>query len=204
MEAQARPMTTVHFHFDFLSPYAYLARHGLVAMAARRGFAIAYHPVDLAALKLAIGNNGPANRDLPVKLRYLHQDLVRWAAHYGIPLAVVRNHHSRLLNMGTYFASGAEETARYVALGFQRGWGEGGALDDGDLLAGIARDMGWDRARFFDFLASPEAAARYEQGTRQAIAAGIFGVPTMVADGQMWWGNDRLMFLEAHLEKGGR
>jgi 2-hydroxychromene-2-carboxylate isomerase len=197
-------MTTVRFYFDFLSPYAYLARKGLVDMSGRLGFDVEYMPVDLAALKLAVGNTGPSNRDMPVKLRYLHEDMKRWAAHYDVPFNVVKNHNSRLLNIGTYFASNAAETAHYVEAGFRLGWGEGGALDDEALLARLATEMGWDAGSFLAFVASPDAVERYESGTRQAIDASVFGVPMMLADGQMWWGNDRLMFLESYLVQGTR
>jgi 2-hydroxychromene-2-carboxylate isomerase len=190
---------TIDFHFDFLSPFSYLALTQLEGMAARHGRAIAWHPVDLAVAKIAAGNTGPGNRDMPVKLAYLRRDLARWAAEYGVPLGWAGNYASRRMNGGVFFARERGMEADYVRAAFHAGWVEGEKLDDPAVLGRIAQSLGWDAAAFLRYVDSPEAAAALAASTRAAIARGVFGVPTMFADDEMWWGNDRLFMLEKHL-----
>ncbi|NMY65593.1 2-hydroxychromene-2-carboxylate isomerase [Pseudomonas sp. WS 5018] len=192
-------MKHLDFYFDFLSPFAYLARHRLVQIAEKHGADIAYKPIDLARAKLAIGNNGPTNRELPIKLAYLTKDLERWADRYAMPLAVIKNHNSRLLNIGTFFAEDCGQAGRYVEIAYRLTWGEGGAPDDEALHRQLAREMDWREMEFLAFLQSPGAAERYEASTQAAIAKHVFGVPMTMIGEDMWWGNDRLMFVDEYL-----
>jgi 2-hydroxychromene-2-carboxylate isomerase len=67
------------------------------------------------------------------------------------------------------------------------------------VIRGVARSMEWDATEFLDFVGSPQARERYALGNRDAQARGVFGAPTMMLGDQMWWGNDRLEFLEEYL-----
>ncbi len=192
-------MVQIDFYFDFLSPFAYLARHRLAQLAQKHGVEVVYKPIDLAKVKLAIGNNGPTNRELPIKLAYLMKDLKRWADRYGIPLEVIKNHNSRPLNIGTFFAKNCGKADRYIEAAYRLTWGHGGAPDDENVHRKIAREMGWDEEEFLGFLQSPKAAELYEESTQAAIAKHVFGVPTMMIGDEMWWGNDRMMFVEEYL-----
>lgn len=192
-------MKQIVFYFDFLSPFAYVARHRLVQIAEKNGADVAYRPIDLAKAKLAIGNNGPTNRELPIKLAYLMKDLKRWANRYGIPFEVIKNHNSRLLNIGTFFAEDNGQAGRYVEIAYRLTWGTGGAPDDGAMHRQLAREMDWKETEFLDFLQSPEAAERYEASTQAAIAKHVFGVPMTMIGEEMWWGNDRMMFVDEYL-----
>jgi 2-hydroxychromene-2-carboxylate isomerase len=60
--------------------------------------------------------------------------------------------------------------------------------------------MGWAPDDFVAFVRSEDSRTRYQQSTQQAHARGVFGVPTMIVGGEMWWGNDRLDFLEEFLQ----
>lgn len=189
----------IDFYFDFLSPFAYLARYKLAQIADEHSCTINYKAIDLDQAKKAIGNTGPSNRDMPIKLGYLIKDLARWAERYGVPLLPVKNHNSRLLNLGTYYAELHGKSRDYVEAAYRRTWGEGGAPDDEALLRGIASELAWDPEEFLRYVNSAEAAERYQATTREAIGRGVFGVPTFMVGEQMWWGNDRLLFLEEYL-----
>ena len=91
--------------------------------------------------------------------------------------------------------------AAYVRDAFHAAWGEGARLDDPEVLARLAEARGWDAAGFLRYVDSPAAAAALESATAQAVARGVFGVPTMTIGSDMWWGNDRLFMLERHLAK---
>jgi 2-hydroxychromene-2-carboxylate isomerase len=197
---------TIDFHFDFLSPFAYLARHRLTQIADQFGCTIAWHPVDLAATKKAAGNTGPGNRDMPVKLAYFKTDLARWVKAYDLPFTWAGNYASRQMNIGALYARERGRAAEYVQRAFHAGWGSGHRLDDAQVLRDLAQSFGWDGGDFLTWIASPAGADAYAEETAAAIARGVFGVPTMLVDDQMWWGNDRLFmlaeYLRAHPETG--
>ncbi len=193
-------MTKIEFFFDLMSPFAYLASHRLAKIAQKYDVSVAYKAIDLSKAKLAIGNDGPSNRSLPVKLHYLMTDLQRWAKRYDIALTPVKNHNSHLLNVGLLYAIDRDQSAQYVATAFRHTWGEGGAPDDIELLGRVASQMGWKNDDFQGFIYSAAATQRYGQYTDDAIKKGVFGVPTVIVDGHMWWGNDRLDFVEEYLE----
>lgn len=192
-------MPNIDFYFDFMSPFAYLARHELARLAKKHQCQINYRVIDLVKAKLAIGNDGPSNRDLPVKLRYLMTDLQRWADRYGVPLNTVKNHNSHCLNLGTFYAIDHDQADQYVEVAYRHTWGSGGAPDDEALQRAVASELGWNEDEFIRFIGSEEAESRYEANNQSATAKGIFGVPTTVIDEQMWWGNDRLFFVDEYL-----
>lgn len=194
-------MTTIDFYFDFVSPYSYLANCRLPQIARERGCEIAYHPIDLKAAKLAAGNTGPATAQMPLKLRYAIADLSRWAAHYGVSIAfsTAGIPNSTPANIGTYYAIDRGLTAEYLAKMWQATFGSGGAIGSEQVSRDVAAQMGWQGDDFLAFIASDEAIRRYDEGNAQAQARGVFGAPIMMVGDEMWWGNDRLDFLDEYL-----
>jgi 2-hydroxychromene-2-carboxylate isomerase len=190
---------TIAFYFDFLSPYSYLAHQELPKLAARCGCAVEYRPVSLAELKLRAGNTGPSTRDMPIKHKYARTDLARWANRYGVPLKPPKSSDSARLNRGAFFAIDRNQARDYVARAWAKTWGGGGDMADEALLAEVARELGWDAAAFLAFTVSPSADARYKASTDEAHKRGVFGVPSFVVGDEMWWGNDRMQFLEEFL-----
>nr|BAA20398.1 dioxygenase [Pseudomonas putida] len=187
----------VDFYFDFLSPFSYLANQRLSKLAQDHGLTTCYNAIDLARVKIAIGNVGPSNRDLEVKLDYLKVDLQRWAQLYGIPLVFPANYNSRRMNTGLYYSEAEVQAAAYVNVVFNAIWGEGIAPDLESLPALVSEKLGWDRSAFERFLSSNAATERYDEQTHFAIERKVFGVPTMFLGDEMWWGNDRLFMLES-------
>jgi len=190
----------IDFYFDFWSPYAYLASGRLADMAERYGCALRYCPIDLTRAKLAAGNTGPANLQIPPKIRYLMTDLRRWAERYDLPWGgVPKGKDTRRINTGTLLAQDVGLAQAYVREGYRAVWGEGGDPNSDELLTGLAERVGIDPVRLLAFVDSDEAAARYEAQFKEAEVRGVFGVPIMLVGEAMWWGNDRLDFLEDFL-----
>jgi len=190
----------IDYYFDFWSPYAYLASHRLAQIAQERGCTINYCPIDLTRAKLEAGNTGPPNLAIPPKIRYLMTDLKRWAALYGLPIGPVpKGKDTRRINIGALLAQDRGVARDYVAAGYAAVWGEGGDPNDDALLSGLAEGLGWDAGEFLAYIDSPEAQQRYEAAFAGAVERGVFGVPIMICDDQMWWGNDRLDFLDQYL-----
>jgi 2-hydroxychromene-2-carboxylate isomerase len=189
----------IDFYFDFISPFSYLAHCRLPEIATRHGHDIAYHVVDLAAIKLGGSNTGPTTREMPLKYRYSGTDMQRWAARYGVTIKRPSGHGPDRLNKGVFWAGDRGATAEYVTAAFRRVWGEGGDMGDEALMRGVADQLGWDGDDFLAFTGSADAEARYRASTRAAHGRGVFGVPTMMIGEEMWWGNDRLDFVEEFL-----
>jgi 2-hydroxychromene-2-carboxylate isomerase len=189
----------IDFYFDFISPFSYLAHCRLPDLAARHGHAIAYHVVNLAVLKLEGGNTGPTTREMPLKYRYSGADMQRWAARYGVVIKRPSSHDPDRLNKGAFLAADRGVMSDYVTNVWRRVWGEGGDMAGEAILRGVAEGIGWDAEEYLAFTVGDEAEARYESATRAAHEAGVFGVPTMMIGAEIWWGNDRLDFVEEFL-----
>ena len=191
------------FYFDFISPFSYLAHSQVPGMAARHDHTLAYHVVNLAALKLEGGNTGPTTREMPLKYKYSGTDMQRWAARYGTVIKRPTNHQPDRLNKGAFLAGERGVMADYVTHVWRRVWGEGGDMASDDLMRGVAADMGWDADEYLAFTSSDDAETRYRASTQAAHVRGVFGVPTIMIGEEMWWGNDRLDFVEEFLAGGG-
>lgn len=191
--------STVQFYIDFSSPFTYLAVQKAPEIARRYGRAIECVPVDLAALKLLAGNTAPPTRTMPIKLKYMRLEQQRWAKRYQVPIAVPAFYDPSLLNRGTFYASDRGQAEPYVKYAFHRVWGLGGSMVDAALISDVAKFCKWSPDDFEAFIHSKVAADRLSVSTRSANENGVFGVPTLVTDDEMWWGNDRLDFFEEHL-----
>lgn len=189
----------LEFYFDFLSPFAYLAHDRVCGLAGAYGRKLTYLPIDVAAAKIAAGNTGPSNRDMPVKLRYLMTDIDRWAKRVNVPVSFPASLDSHRMNAGTFYALEKGLGEKYVREGFNLGWGLGGDMGSDETLTRLAEVMGWSPVEFIEYTSASKALPDYVASNRQAVEKGVFGVPTIIVDDQMWWGNDRLDFVEEYL-----
>ena len=191
----------IDFHFDFISPFSYLAHCELPGIARKYGCDIVYHPVELSVLKLEGGNTGPTTRDMPLKYKYSGTDMQRWAARYGVTITRPTGHNpgAGRLNKGAFLAQDRGVAGAYVTAAWNQVWRDGGDMSDEALMRDVAGEIGWDADEFLAFTDSPDAEARYKASTQAAHDRGVFGVPTMMVGGEMWWGNDRLEFMEEYL-----
>ena len=189
----------IDFYFDIMSPFAYLARHRLEQIVQNYSCTVTYKPIDLAQAKLAVGNTGPSNREMPVKLKYLVEDLKRWAGKYDVPFGFIGNVNTALINKGVFYAEKHDRTVDYVREAYRVTWGESGAPDDVELLRKLALNFGWRPSDFLSFIESEEAEIAYKATINEAISKGVFGVPTMMIGEEMWWGNDRLFMVDEYL-----
>ena len=195
-------MRPLHFYFDFMSPFSYLAFAQLPEICERYGLELETHVVDLPKLKLLAGNTAPPNVSIPIKIRYLKTDLERWAKRYQMPLVFPASLDTGALNRAYLYAADKRRPADFIRETFDRLWAQGGDPADPALLADLGSAFGWDPEELAAWTSSQEAIVRLKADTQAASDAGVFGAPTMVVDGQMWWGNDRLTFMREALGKG--
>jgi 2-hydroxychromene-2-carboxylate isomerase len=191
----------IDFYFDFISPFSYLAHQRLPQLASRYGYTLAYHVADLATLKRLAGNTAPRMVEMPLKLNYSRIDQKRWADRYGVPITPpAGSHDSSWLNRGFFYAADREQVKDYVVAVWTRMRRDGRDLAEEASWREVAQDLGWNADEFVAYVRSPEALAKYQQASQAAHDRGVFGVPTMLIGKEMWWGNDRLDFLEEYLK----
>lgn len=192
---------SLDFYFDFMSPYSYLAFQRLSGICSRFSLTLRPRVVDLPSLKLLAGNTGPANVNIPIKIRYLGTDLERWAQKYGVPLIFPKSLKTGAINRAYIKAQEEGVGPVFIQQAFDQVWGRGGDPEDPAMLELLESAVGRDPRSFLAYAASDLAKARLKAETATAHEAGVFGVPTMVVNDQMWWGNDRLSFLENALNQ---
>jgi 2-hydroxychromene-2-carboxylate isomerase len=192
----------IAFHFDFLSPYAYLAWTQIHGVAARHGATVTPVPTLFAALLNHGQTKGPA--EIPAKRSYVFVDTLRSARHLGVPFGPPPAHpFVPLLALRACCAVEGDDRRRLIDALFAQAWGgQGVGCDTPETLARAATTARLDPARVVASATGPAAKDQLRRNTDDAIAAGVFGVPTMrTGPGPtcLFWGVDSLAALERHL-----
>lgn len=192
----------VEFYFDFGSSYSYIAYKALPAIAAARSAQIVWRPMLLGGVFKATGNRSPA--EIPAKIKWVDQDLQRWAAHYGTVFR--RNPHFPintlvLMRGAVGMQSRGTDFPKYVETMFHAMWAEPRNLGDAAELATVLRQAGFDTDDFQALVNDPAVKEQLKQNTEEAVARGVFGAPTFFVGAEMFWGQDRLDFVAAALAR---
>jgi len=193
----------VEFFFDVGSPASYLAWTQLPRIAEETKATIAWRPMLLGGVFKATGNSSPVT--IPAKGRWMNGDLQRWAQRYGVSFSL--NPHFPI-NTLTLMRGAAgmqmREPARFLAYvdAIERSmWQSPRDLGDADVLVATLREAGFDPAAFAALVADPDVKARLIATTEEAVARGVFGAPTCFVGTEMFFGQDRLDFVEEELRK---
>lgn len=183
---------SIRFYFDVISPYAYLAWTQLPALAARCGCVVEPVPVLFAALLNAHGTVGPA--EVPARRRYVMKDVARKAHRLGVPIDAPFAHpFNPLLALRVASLATGDQQVRVIDALYRAVWAERRDITQASVVAEVSgADAGLvERAG--------EAKDRLRAQTDEAIARGVFGVPTMIVDDELFWGTDALEDLERFL-----
>jgi 2-hydroxychromene-2-carboxylate isomerase len=187
-------MNTVRFYFDPISPFAWLASKEIGRIEAA-GCALEFVPVLFAGLLKAHGQKGPA--EIPAKRVHTFRDVMRLAAEKGLRFAGPPGHPFnplQALRMCTAIEDRAARR-RFALSMFTACWEDGKDLSDGTVLVALADACGLDGAALALAATEPAIKRALIAATDQAIAAGVFGVPTFEFDGEFFWGGDRITSL---------
>lgn len=187
-------MPNLDFYFDFSSPWAYLAATRIERLAADAGSTLAWKPIDLARVR-ALVERPDAPPPCAAQFAYMVSDIQRWARRYGVAVGMPVQASTNPVLRGCFFARDAGCETRYIHRVFRARWAESADLDDAAVIQAIAEDCGLDTAAFRDAVASEASAALLEANCQEAAGRGVFGVPTIFVDDEMFWGNDRLDFV---------
>ena len=191
---------TIRILFDFISPYAYLAWTQIHAVAERHRASVEPVPVLFAALLNAHGQKGPA--EIPAKRVYVFKDVLRHAHRLGIPLTPPPTHpFNPLLSLrAASLDLPADRRRALIDALYRATWGGGGGVEGAAAVAAQARSVGLDGEEIVAMASTEASKARLRRQTEEAIAAGAFGVPTMLVGKELFWGFDSFGHLEAHLD----
>lgn len=189
-------MKHIAFYLDFISPYAYLAFEHLPEALKGLSYRVDYRPVLFAGLLKHHGQLGPA--EIPPKRDWTYRQVL-WTAHsLGIPMQLPASHpFNPLALLRLALACGEDGLAnRYVCETiFRHAWRGGADAADADRVRALAETLQPKRDP-----ASDAVKAQLKANTEDAIARGLFGVPTCVVDDRQFWGADALPMLRAYLE----
>ncbi|MCO5400541.1 2-hydroxychromene-2-carboxylate isomerase [Ralstonia soli] len=194
-------MKQVEFFFDVGSPYSYLAYHQLPKIAQAKGAEIVWRPMLLGGVFQATGNSSPAT--VPAKGHYSNIDLERWAKQFGVPIQ--QNPHFPINTLqlmrgavGMQLRSDAE-FHRYLAAIFSAMFEHPRNLGDLQELAAVLEAAGISPALMLELVQDDRVKQTLRKTTEDAVARGVFGAPTFFVGDDMFWGQDRLHFVEAAL-----
>jgi len=198
------PARPIDFYFDFSSPYAYIASEWIEALAARHGRTVSWRAILLGATFLA--TELKANVSYPLKREYVMVDFERSARFAGVPLTLPQKFPISTHNAARVFwwlNDSDEARARQWARHCLRAYFTRGVdLSDNQALAGLGTEFGLEDGQTEAIASNSVWKARLKEVNDAAIAAGVFGVPFFVVDGEPFWGNDRRAQIERWLEKG--
>jgi 2-hydroxychromene-2-carboxylate isomerase len=195
----------VDYYFTPVSPYTYLGHERFTAIARRHGAAISVKPIDLGRVFPASGGL-PLKQRAPQRQAYRLIELKRWSNYLHVPLNLHPAHFPVSGDLASKWILAALEEGAGAALEFAGAlgravWTEERNIADRQTLAAIAAAQGSDAAALDERANAPDIATRYDVLTKEAIERGVFGSPTYVCGGELFWGQDRLDFLDRALAK---
>ena len=200
-------MTTIDYYLAPQSPWTYLGHERFLRIAAAAGATVRVLPVDLGGKIFPVSGGLPLGQRAPQRQAYRLVDLARFRDSMGVPLNVKPKHFpvpaddaARLI-IAVDQADGAAPALRLAGALLAAVWAQerdiASAATRAELLAEC--DLSAQRALDAD---APEVQTRYERHTQQAIDAGVFGSPSYVLNGEIFWGQDRLDLLQWRLSQG--
>lgn len=193
---------SVDYYFSVASPWAYLGSARFIGMVRRHEPNVRVLPIELSRVFAESGGTSFAQR-APQRKQYRQLELARWSSWLKIPMTLAprfypvdRQPASCLLIAAREAGLPALDLSHRVLRAI---WHEERNIADWDTLLAMALEAGLDGTALVAAAQSPATVRQYERDTARAIAENVFGSPAYVVDGEMYWGQDRLDFVEDRL-----
>ena len=190
----------IHFYFDFISPYAYFAWRQLPTLAKKYNREIEAHPVVFGKLLDRWGQLGPA--EIPPKRNWLNEYCLRYAVLNGFKYIPPKKHPFNplaALRMSLKEVSG-DDQLRVIDSIFEGGWSHGADLGDLSTLISLLTEQSIDGESLSHKILELDIKELLFNETSYAIEKGVFGVPTIIIDDNLFWGNDQMDHIELLLD----
>ena len=190
---------SLRFYFDYISPNAYLAWTQLPRLGDRYGVTVDPVPVLFAGLLEAHGQLGPA--EMPAKSLWMAKNNGRKAAMLGVPLNPPAFHPFNPLLALRMSSLPLDAAPRHALIGalFDAVWVRGLHVSDPAVVERVGDELGVGGAALVAQAQLPESKARLRRQTDEAVARGVFGVPSMAVGDELFWGYDDFPYLELFL-----
>jgi 2-hydroxychromene-2-carboxylate isomerase len=196
-------MKLIDYYFTPISPFAYLGHDRFVDIVRRHGATVAVKPINLGTV-FPVSGGLPLSKRAPQRQAYRLVELRRWSQFLRMPMNVQPKYFPVSGDPGGKWIIAAlgdgEEAALKLAGAMGRAtWVQERNIADEATLAQIAREQGLDAAALASRAANAATAQRYDALTQEAIERSVFGSPTYVYRNELFWGQDRLDFLDRAL-----
>jgi 2-hydroxychromene-2-carboxylate isomerase len=195
---------SVHFWFDFSSPYSYIASEWVEALAARHGRTTRWHAVLLGVTFQAAELRSPVEH--PIKRDYSLHDFARSARFEGVPYVQPTPFPIPTHQAARVFwwldAQDPQRAVDWAHAALRAYFARGVPLNDTAALKALAAESGVDPDAAERAWSDPVWKDKLRQVNQEAIDAGMFGAPYVVIDGEPFWGNDRKPQIERWLSQG--
>lgn len=189
----------IDYYLALLSPWSYMGGARLHAIAKAAGASVAVKPIHLGPVLEKTGGQ-PLPKRPPERRAYRLLELARWSERLGMPIHIQPKH----------FPADERQAASVVVAAGQAGldsltlavrfgkvvWEDEADIADEAVIAAAVRELGMDADALLAAAAEPAIQDVLKQNTADALAAGVFGVPAYIVDGELFWGQDRLDFVE--------
>ena len=197
----------IDYFFAPNSPWTYLGHARFAQIAKAAGARVKVLPVDLGAKVFPVSGGLPLAKRAPQRQAYRLVELRRFAEHLGVPLnlqpkyfPVACDDAARLI-IAVDMHDGADAAMALTGALLRAVWADERNIADAGTLAAILAELQLPEQRLDDARAAA-VQARYEADTQRAIDVGVFGAPSYIVDGELFWGQDRLDFLQRRLARG--
>lgn len=191
----------LEFYFDFGSPAAYLAHKRLHQLSGEYPLDVIYKPMLLGGVFKATGNNSPIA--VPAKGRYMmDDDLPRFARRYGVTMNANPFFPINTLNLmrAAIAAEQLDCAATFNKAVYDAIWIQGKDMGDTAVVGAVLAEHGLDAPALLALSQEPTVKTALIVNTEAAVARGVFGAPTFFLNGEMYFGQDRLDFVEEALQ----
>jgi len=195
---------TVDYYFSPTSPWAYLGHARFAEMTQRHGAAVKVKPVNLGNV-FSVSGGLPLPKRAPQRQAYRLVELKRFSSYLKVPLTLQPKFFPAAGELAAQFiiaagrAGGSEAAMKLAGAVLRACWAEERNIADAETLAAICKEQGLDAGKLAAAAQTDAVKAEYEGDTQEAMDRGVFGAPSYVIDGEIFWGQDRLEFVERKL-----